>query len=298
MLLNKRISIWYFVKQIKMQVILICVFAVTVGFLDMLPAFQKITLPLSIPALVGTAVSLLLAFRTGQAYERWWEARTVWGAIVNDSRSFVRQIIQFVPVGNEQLVKEFADRQIIWNYALGESLRREPFSKKVRDYLDEHQITGANIPNALLDKHSEAIKKLSARGMISDYKQVQLNEMLARLCDSMGKCERIKNTVFPRAYSLLIHTLIYVFAAILPFGLDDSAHTLEVIISEIFMTILIPILFIAIEKTAIIMQDPFEGTPVDTPMTSLAITIEINLLQMIGESNVPTKSVSDTYFEM
>lgn len=298
MLLNKRISIWYFVKQIKVQVILICAFAITIGFLDMLPAFQKITLPLSIPALVGTAVSLLLAFRTGQAYERWWEARTVWGAIVNDSRSFMRQIIQFIPVTGNDMIREFAERQILWNYALGESLRREPFSPKVRDYLDLHKIEAANIPNALLDKHSEGIKILASRGIISDYKQVQLNETLARLCDSMGKCGRIKNTVFPRAYSLLIHTLIYVFAAILPFGLDDSMHTPEVIISEILMTIVIPILFIAIEKTAIIMQDPFEGTPVDTPMTSLASTIEINLLQMVGESDVPKKKISDTYYEM
>ena len=67
-------------------------FAVAIGILDLLPAFQKISLPLTIPALVGTAVSLLLAFRISQSYERWWEARMIWGAIVNDSRTFIRQI--------------------------------------------------------------------------------------------------------------------------------------------------------------------------------------------------------------
>jgi len=80
MLLNRKISIWYFVNEIKSQVVLICVFAISIGLLDMHPTFKKVSLPLSVPALVGTAVSLLLAFRTAQSYERWWEARTVWGA--------------------------------------------------------------------------------------------------------------------------------------------------------------------------------------------------------------------------
>jgi putative membrane protein len=109
----------------------------------------------------------------------------------------------------------------------------------------------------------------------------------------MGKCERIKNTVFPKSYSLLVHTLIYVFAAILPFGLEDSQLAVEVLI-----TILIPLLFISIEKTAIIMQDPFENTPVDTPMTSLAQTIEINLLEMTGAQEIPVKPKNNEYFEM
>ncbi|MBB4802574.1 MULTISPECIES: bestrophin family protein [Flavobacterium] len=293
MLLDKKISVIYFLKQIKSQIILIVVFAVAIGLLDMMPVFKEIALPLSIPALVGTVVSLLLAFRTAQSYERWWEARTVWGAIVNDSRTLIRQVTQFTSKDNKQIADQFTERQIIWVYALGEALRRKPFSPKVLTYLNFHKINGGNIPNALLDKHSDDIALLEQKGIISDFKQVQLNETLARLCDSMGKCERIKNTVFPKSYSLLVHTLIYVFAAILPFGLEDSQLAVEVLI-----TILIPLLFISIEKTAIIMQDPFENTPVDTPMTSLAQTIEINLLEMTGAQEIPVKPKNNEYFEM
>ena len=293
MLLNRKISIGYFINEIKSQVILICIFAISVGLLDMLPLLQKVTLPLSIPALVGTAVSLLLAFRTAQSYERWWEARAIWGAIVNDSRTLLRQVIQFMPENHSTVHKEFADRQIIWTYALGESLRRQKFSPSVQAYLAIHHIRASNIPNALLDKHSEAIGKLVDSGTLSGIQQLQLNDILTRLCDSMGKCERIKNTVFPRSYSLLVHTLIYVFTAILPFGLEDTQ-----LIAEILLVILIPTLFIAIEKTAIIMQDPFENTPVDTPMTALAQTIEINLLEMIGEKDIPVKVKNDSYYEM
>jgi len=293
MLLNKRISIWYFVNEIKYQILLIIIFAFVIGFLDMHPAFQKISVPLSIPALVGTAVSLLLAFRTSQSYERWWEARTVWGAIVNDSRTFIRQLCQYIPDERRDVLKEFADRQNIFNYALGESLRRLHFSPRVEAYLNFHNIQAMNIPNALLDEHSKGIRQLERNGWVSDIQQVQLNETLARICDSMGKCERIKNTVFPRSYSVLLHTLIYVFAAILPFGLEDKQ-----LVVEIGMTIIIPVLFVAIEKTAIKMQDPFENSPVDTPMTSIAQTIEINIGQMIGQKDVPTKERSELYYEM
>jgi putative membrane protein len=293
MLLNKKISVWYFIREIKSQILFIGIFAVAIGLLDMLPWFQKISLPLNIPALLGTAVSLLLAFRTSQSYERWWEARTVWGAIVNDSRTFMRLIIQFMPEGNDKAIKEFADRQIIWTYALGESLRRLPFSEKVQQYLDQHQIRAMNIPNALLDAHSQQLKEIAASKGFTDFQQMQLNDIITRLCDSMGKCERLKNTVFPRSYSVLVHILIYVFAAILPFGLDDSQLSVEMMI-----TFLIPVVFIMIEKTSIIMQDPFENGPVDTPMTSLARTIETNIRQMTGEQNVPLKKENTLYYEM
>lgn len=293
MLLNKKISVWYFIREIKSQILFIGIFAVVIGLLDMLPGFRKISLPLNIPALLGTAVSLLLAFRTSQSYERWWEARTVWGAIVNDSRTFVRLVLQFIPAGDDKTIKDFTERQIIWTYALGESLRKQPFSEKVQEYLDKNHISGMNIPNALLDAHSKQLKEIATTKELTDFQQMQLNDIVTRLCDSMGKCERLKNTVFPRSYSILVHILIYVFAAILPFGLDDSQ-----LVVEIAITFLIPIMFIAIEKTSIIMQDPFENGPVDTPMTSLAQTIEINIRQMIGEQNVPLKKENTLYYEM
>ncbi|MGU3374162.1 bestrophin family protein [Chryseobacterium sp. M5A1_1a] len=292
MLLNKKISVWYFIREIKSQILFVGIFAIAIGLLDMLPWFRKISLPLNIPALLGTAVSLLLAFRTSQSYERWWEARTVWGAIVNDSRTLVRLVSQFLPEEDKN-IRDFAERQIIWTYALGESLRKLPFSDKVQKYLDQNNIRAVNIPNALLDAHSKQLKEIATSKELTDFQQMQLNDIITRLCDSMGKCERLKNTVFPRSYSVLVHILIYVFAAILPFGLDDSQ-----LVVEIMVTFLVPIVFITIEKTSIIMQDPFENGPVDTPMTSLAQTIEINIRQMIGEENVPLKKENKSYYEM
>ncbi|GAB3338026.1 bestrophin family ion channel [Marivirga atlantica] len=294
MLLNKRISILDFIKTIKVDIVLISSYAVVVGIFDQYGFLDKISVPISVTAVFGTAVALLLGFRTNQAYERWWEARIIWGAIVNDSRTLVRQCVSFFKRSNGQydtLVNEMANRQIIWCYALGESLRKLPFSHRVIKYKESNKTEAFNIPNALLSEHSETLLKAKEKGMVNDFQQVQIDSTIARLCDSMGKCERIKNTVFPKAHSLLIHTIIYVFATMLPFGLTD-----EYLIVEIGLTIGIPIIFIAIEKTSILMQDPFENQPLDTPMTDLAETIEINIRQMIGETDVPEKKKPTDYY--
>ena len=289
MLLNKRISIFTFLKQIKFDITAILIYAIVVGIADQYGFLSKIEIPIAMSAIIGTALSLLLAFRTAQAYERWWEARIIWGAIVNDSRTLIRQVKQFLPEKDTKIVQDFAYRQIIWCYVLGESLRKLSYSKKVYDYVKEHKLSKNNIPNAIINQHSEALSKLE----ISDFKQIQIDSTLSRLCDSMGKCERIKNTVFPKSYSLLVHFFIYVFASLLPIGLDD-----KYVLVEIFLTALIPIIFIAIERTAIILQDPFENVTTDIPMTSLAITIEINIKELIGDTDLPIVEKPKSFYIM
>ena len=80
-------------------------------------------LPISIPAFLGTAISVILSFKLNQSYDRWWEARKIWGGIVNDSRTFVIQLQMFLSKGNESSIKKIAYRQVAWCYCLGQSLR-------------------------------------------------------------------------------------------------------------------------------------------------------------------------------
>lgn len=293
MLLNRQISIWYFIRLIRFEIIGVCCYAVIVGLYDAYrsASFSAIDIPFSVTASVGTAVSLILGFRTAQAYDRWWEARVVWGAIVNDSRTLIRQVSEFIPesASKAELVRRFTERQIIWCFALSESLRKKPFSERVSNYLKASNINAKNIPNALLSEHSREL----SRAELTEFRQVQVDSTIVRLCDAMGKCERIKNTVFPKSYSLLLHLLIYVFATMIPFGIDDNHFVLEVM-----LTAVIPLAFLSIERTAIIMQDPFENTPMDTPMTTLATTIEINLKQMIGEPDLPEPEQPQGYYTM
>jgi putative membrane protein len=295
MLLARGISITYFLKLIKWDVFAIFLYACLVGALDYLTFFKDLTIPLAISGMVGTLLSLLLAFRIAQSYERWWEARIIWGAIVNDSRTLIRQLILFIPTDKEKQshLKNFATRQAVWCFALAEGLRKTPPSKKVNEYISELGSDSLNRPNLLLTEHSEKLVSLSEQYNLNANKQVQLDSTIQRLTDSMGKCERIKNTVFPRAYSILIHFLIYVLTTIFPFGLDDHHWAIE-----IFLATMIPVLFIAIERTAILMQDPFENKPTDTPMTTLSENIERNLAEMVNMPVPAQENKPSTYFMM
>ena len=295
MLIKKRISILYFLRTVRWDVLAIICYALLAGTFDHYGILSQVSIPLALTSFVGTILSLLLAFRTSQSYERWWEARVVWGAIVNDSRTLVRQVKLFMPKTAEGLTvaKDFARRQSVWCFALGESLRKLDHSSKVSTYFDQAGIDTANKPNMILNHHADALAAATEQFTLDPNKEVQIDATLARLCDSMGKCERIKNTVFPRAYSVLIHFLIYVLMTILPFGLEDQSKLVE-----ISLTIAIPLLFIAIEQTAILMQDPFENRPTDTPMTQLSKTIENTLMEIVGEPAVNKIEPPVSYYIM
>lgn len=295
MLVKKRISIIYFLKTIKWDILAIVCYALIAGTFDHYGVVKQVSIPLAVTAFAGTILSLLLAFRTSQSYERWWEARVVWGAIVNDSRTLIRQVKQFMPNNTEglEIAKDFARRQSVWCFALGESLRKTEHTSKVTDYFNAISEDSTNKPNRILDHHAEKLALAAEKFDLNPNKQVQIDSTIVKLCDSMGKCERIKNTVFPRAYSLLIHFLIYVLMTMLPFGLEDQSKFVEV-----SLTILVPSLFIAIEQTAILMQDPFENRPTDTPMTTLAKGIENTLMEMVGEPPVNKIEPPTTYYIM
>ncbi len=305
MLLNKKIPITFFFQKIQVEFFIIIIYSIALGILDQYRFFEDIHIPLAIPTILGTAISLLLAFRTAQAYERWWEARIIWGAIVNDSRTLIRQIQGFYKGSNDStnFIKNFAYRQIAWCYCLGEKLRNLSKTETLERYFDKAQILELqkynNIPNFLLSLHTKELKLAYENQSINDLQQIQIDNTITRLCDSMGRSERIKTTVFPRTYSLLLHFLIYVFATILPFGLEHP-HGLSYhpIIIESCLIVTITSIFMLIEKIAIYMQDPFENKPTDTAVTAITQKIEIDLLQMIGDSKISQIEETRLYYEM
>lgn len=141
MLLNRNISIGYFVNTIKYDIIAIAIYAIVIGFLDNYSILSAISVPLGLTSIVGTSVALLLAFRTSQSYERWWEARTIWGAIVNDSRTLIRQVQSFYVADDaKDTIKEFAYRQIYWCQALTHALRKTEPSRECKQYIEQHRI--------------------------------------------------------------------------------------------------------------------------------------------------------------
>lgn len=296
MILNKRIPFAYIVQNIWKDVIIVFGFSILTFVASLYIDFPQI--PLGIPSFLGTAISLILAFKLSQSYDRWWEARKIWGAIVNDSRTLIMQAKSFAQYDQEPfhpIVKTMAFRQIGWTYSLGQALRKQNPTENLASFLSDEEIAAvrshANIPLAILDLHSSDVKKLLKVQAINTYQQVQMDQTLVRLVESMGQAERIKNTVFPTTYRIYLHLFIYLFLGFLSIALVELEGAWQV-----FILTLISIPFLLLEKTATYLQDPFEGQPTDTPVSTIAKTIEMNLKNLVSDDTLPRKEEPDSFY--
>ncbi|GAB2774510.1 bestrophin family ion channel [Rhabdobacter roseus] len=300
MLLKKNIPFKYVFGKIKYEIVVVTLYGIVIEIIYQNFHITNISIPMTVPTVLGTILSLLLAFRSNQAYDRWWEARIIWGAIVNDSRTLARQVLSLVnDQYNSQEVEGFREkfikRQMAWCYALGLELREKDPIPTISKFLSEEELTYLKRYNnshvALLDLHAKDINLALREGWVNNFQQIELDRTLTRLTDSMGKCERIKNTVFPSTYSLYTHLALNLFIILLPFGLV-----------EWFGFIMVPVLvviaasFFLIEKMAIHLQDPFENKPTDTPVLSISRNIERDLRQMLQDSQVPTAYESKEFY--
>lgn len=300
MLLKKNIPIGYVFGKVKVELFFILLYSLAIAIIHELFLVVPISIPLAVPTILGTVISLLLGFRSNQAYDRWWEARQVWGAIVNDSRTLARQILSFTESQYEedevhQLRQRMIRRHMAWNYALGQSLRRLNPTGGLEKFLSRRDLENCsrfnNVPMALLDQQARDLRHALEEGYINRYQQIEIDRTLTRFCDNMGKCERIKNTVFPSTYSLYIHFSLLLFIGMLPFGVIDYFGFLEVP-----LVVAISACFLLIEKMAIHLQDPFENKPTDTPMTALAGTIEKDLKQLLHDQDLPEDKRQEKYY--
>lgn len=298
MLLKKNIPVSYVVGKIKMELALLGVYSSLVYIAHTVYGFPGVSIPIAIPAILGTIISLLLAFRSNQAYDRWWEARTLWGSIVNDSRSFARQVLTFVDnsYDNEDrsaLRGRIIKRQIAWVYSLSKHLRGQNAHETLNNLISDEEKQAVlrldNTPMALLEQHGNDLRLLLRLGWVNEYQQIAMDETLNRFSNAMGACERIKNTVFPVTYSLYIHMLVILFALLMPFSLIEFFG-----IFQIPLVVAISASFFLIEKMAIHLQDPFENKPTDTPMTAISRKIDRDLRQLLKDeyAKVPEPGAS------
>ena len=127
-------------KEIKLEVFYVLIIGLSVNYLtgkfkDLIPI-----MPISIPAFIGTAISVILSFKINQFYDRWWEARKIWGSIVNESRTLVLQLQSFVSKNKQNDVKEIAYRHIAWCFSSGQSLRGLDATQNLNKYVSETDI--------------------------------------------------------------------------------------------------------------------------------------------------------------
>jgi putative membrane protein len=285
MLLKENIPATYVFGKIKKELIMVAIYSSVIYFIHQYYNLKEISIPLAVPTILGTIISLLLAFRSNQAYDRWWEARQLWGAIVNDCRTFTRQVLTFVDSsydGEEKwaLKERIVKRQIAWCYSLSHHLRKQNSKQNLEAYLTEDDLNNIkdmdHVPLALNELQGHDLRTLYKLGWINEFQQINMDNTLTGFVNSMGGCERIKNTVFPATYSVYIHWLVLFFVLLLPFSLIEFFGILQVP-----LVIAISSAFFLIEKMAIHLQDPFENMPTDTPTTTISRKIEHDLKQML-----------------
>lgn len=292
---TKGIPFRYMFKKVRLEVGLVFIIGLAFNAFTHLLSERLPEMPLGVPAFLGTAISILLSFKMSQSYERWWEARKIWGSIVNDSRTLVVQLQSYLGAEHQAVITEMGHRQIAWCYALGDSLRGlNPLTRNTGclrqediDQLVHHQ----NKALAIIQQQALSIKKLAEAGALDVFCRVQLDKTLVRLVDSMGRAERINTTVFPVTYRLFLHAAIYLFLITLSIAIQD-VHA----VFEIPLLVLISALFFLADKTAYNLQDPFRNRPSDIPVTAIARTIEINIRQLLGEERWPEPAKPKTFF--
>lgn len=295
MIINRRIPIPYLFGKIKWELLYVVSIGLLSHYATALFHSHIPNLPITVPTFIGIAISVLLSFKLNQSYDRWWEARKIWGSIVNDSRTLVLQLQSFIPPTEAHCIQEIAFRHIAWCYSLGQSLRGFDGTTNLEKFVSQVDLQKlkkhSNKPLGLLQQNTLQVAQLKENEKIDIFSLIQLNNTFVNFSNAMGMAERIKTTVFPVTYRIILHALIYIFVITLSIALSDIE-----IFFELPLLIVISMAFFLLDKTALHMQDPFLNRPTDTAMTSIAQTIELNIKQLLGLEFEINKKTNNTFF--
>lgn len=297
-------------RYMRWELIIATLLSVAVYFGHQTQHLTKISLPFSVAAILGSGLAIFLAFRNNNSYNRWWEARTIWGSIINNSRIFARQIIANADsalsggkVNTEQIAAyktEIVYRQIAFAHALRLHLRGQKSFEEMSHLLSaaefQQVIQKQNIPNHLLFLQGKRIKDGMEAGILGAFDNISLEPTLAGFNNFQGACERIKNTPLLRQYHFFTRLFLLAFMAVLPFSLIADFQKMGAPVLMVPLSILVSFVFGVMGKVGEVNEDPFENRITDVPMTAICLTIERDLKEMLGEMNLPEKHAPQNGF--
>jgi putative membrane protein len=247
-------------------------------------------------ALYGGAISVIVGFRNNSSYGRWWEARGLWGRIVNSSRSLARQVVSTMhPVrGGDEADRErlrlqqirIIHYQIAYVHALRQQLRGLSPWEEVERVLGSEDLgpvrAQTNVPLALQQAIGRMLRESKDAGWIDSLEWQAMDRSLDALADAQGGSERIKNTPMPKQYDYFPMLFVQIYCLVLPIGLVENLGWYTPIGST-----LVGFMFLALDKIGRDLEDPFDNKIYDIPLTAISRTIEINLRQLLGEKDLP-----------
>lgn len=287
---------------------------------------EWIAIPWAIVALVGVGAAFIAGFRNTQTYNRLWEARQIWGAIVNDSRTWGIMTKDFITQADsktdspelKEIHKLLIYRHIAWLTALRHQLRKpqvwenqnKPYFKEygkhfkvpeweidiaedLKPYLSQQDLdyvlAKKNRATHLLSLQSEELKNLKKQNLIDAFPYVEMENVLKDFFGHQGKAERIKNFPYPRQFTSINIYFIWILAAMVPFALVEPLGKLGQygVWLTIPISIIIGWIFTSLDQVGESTENPFEGSANDIPMAALSRTIEIDLREMLEETDLP-----------
>ena len=319
MLISKSITlqtVWLFARKNLLQTLALSVIVVVLyQFLEL----KIIAIPFLPVSTIGIAVAFYVGFKNNQAYDRLWEARLLWGGITNTSRILAASFISLIE--DKTMQKEFLNRHIAYINILRLQLRKTiPWATNREDYhkqevssseeikefdiaiealfekLDKKEIFEkikhkGNIANHTLKHQFDVVTKLKREKIIDEYEHSDLTKLLGELYNLQGGCERIKTTPLFRQYSLFSRIFVQLFIFLLPFALltEMSKFGEYGIWLVIPFSVLISWVFMTMEQIGEASENPFDNGSADTPISTICRNIEIDILEMLGETNLPPK---------
>jgi len=243
--------------------------------------------------LVALPLGIFLGFRNNAAYDRFWEGRKLWGALVNTSRSFTRQILTLLEAepgtdasGLEALERRMVHMTIGFVHALRHHLRgTDPF-EALGHILGadetERLRTQENVPYAILQRLGELLVDARRRGWVHLLHVPVLEASLTQLTDIQGACERIKSTPIPYSYTVLLHRIVAAYCVLLPFGLMDAIKWATPVV-----VFAVSYCFFGLDAIGDELEQPFGVDINDLPLKAISRTIERNLRERLGEKLPP-----------
>ena len=286
--------------------------------------FTWLAVPFTIIALLGTATAFIITFRNQETYNRTWEARQIWGATISASRSWVMMCRDYIDNGD--MSRDLINRHLAWLTALRYQLRarrnweniNESYSKEykrnysipemetsleeeLKKYISQAELKSILSPNnmaaQLMSLQSNALKKLCHEGYLDEFRFLDMHGALREFSDHQGRSERIKNFPYPRQYATINDLFVKLFCILLPFGLLEEFDKLnngvtgflqgQMVWLVVPFSVLISWVFTSLEQVGQSTENPFEGGANDVPISQMSRTVEIDIREMLGETDLP-----------
>lgn len=245
--------------------------------------------------LFGIALAIFLGFRNTVSYDRFWEGRKLWGALLNDTRSLARQAHTLVEGNNYDKERtHFINLLTALVHSLKHQLRQTEadgdLERLLPDSADDKFKTFVFKPIMILKELGVWVNKAKLSGRIDSITQANFDLNLNKISDIIGGCERIASTPIPYTYSILLHRTVYIYCFLLPFGFVESTVWITP-----FVIVFIAYTFVALEAIADELEDPFGIQPNDLALEAMSEMIE-NTLAEIDNKKIEAIPPSNSYY--